>query len=152
MSSEKVSKIILTIDEWVIKFENDNKVSHTDKETIAEFRDSLLKMENSMKELNQLHEKEKDPVRKMVLNASIEHGNGIQNNVERFIDGCCEEKHRGLASLPGDAMSVVFVNPPPNPLFFRGFFNNETTTEFMIDDIREGNGKRHQIILEHRSA
>lgn len=152
MSSEKVSNIILTIDEWVNIFENNNNVSHTDKEMIAEFRDSLLKMENLMKELNQLHENEKDPVRKMVLKASIAHGNGIEDNVERFIDGCCEEKHRGLASLPGDAMGVVFVNPPPNPLFFRGFFNNETATEFMIDDIREGNGKRYQVILEHRSA
>lgn len=152
MSSEKICKIVLTIGEWVNKFENNNDVSHTDKETIAEFRDGLLKMENLMKELNQLHQNEKDSGRKMVLNTSIVHGKATEDSVEEFIDGCCEEKHRGLASLPGDAMSVVFVNPPPTPLFFRGFFNDETTTQFMIDDIHKGNQKRYQVILEHRSA
>lgn len=158
MASEEVSvslpDIILTMDEWFNLFENNNAVTHTDKTMLVEFRDSLLKLGNRTKELIQLHENEKDATRKMVLDASITHGKAIEEKIKNFILECCEEKedHRGYASLAGDATSVTFVNGPPPGKFFRGFFNNEEETEFMIDKIKEENGKIYQVILEHRKS
>lgn len=152
MESEKISKVILTINEWIEKFESNHKVSATDKETIKDFRISLQTMDKSMEELTQYHKQEQDPARKVELWTAIEDSLRVQKKVERFIDDCGIEKHEGWTTIVGDARDITFVNPPPSPLFFRGFFNNDPEATLITDDIREGNGKRHDVILKSRNA
>ncbi|MCJ1349693.1 hypothetical protein MMC31_007934 [Peltigera leucophlebia] len=143
MTSEKISNIIRTIDEWIDKFKDNNAVSYIDKEMIAEFGVSLLIMGKQMEELCELHENETEDVRKAIL-----HGKDIEYKVEEFIDGCCKESHMEGESSIEDAIGVDFVNPPPNPWFFRAFFNNMATTELIMYEIQEGNRKISQVIFD----
>lgn len=151
MDSEKISNIIPTINEWIEKFESNPKVSHTDKESIKQFRDGLKTMRDSMAELKQYHQNEQDPARKGALTTAIADSLGVQRAVEKFIDDCgIAENHEGWATIVGDAHNVTFVNPPPSPLFFRRFFNNLGELSLILIDIQDGNSRRYGATVRYR--
>lgn len=152
MDSEKISNVIPTINEWIDKFESNSKVSPTDKESIKQFRDGLKIMGDSMAELKQYHENEQDPARKEKLTTAIADSLKVQKAVEKFIDDCCIiEKHEGWPTIVGDARDVTFVNPPPDPLFFRRFFNNLGELTLILIDIQDGNSRRDGATVRYRS-
>lgn len=113
MDSQKISNVILTINEWLNIFESNPKVSPTDKWSIKEFRNRLQSMGESMAELQQYHQNEQDSARKEALNSAIADSLRVQRVVERFIDDCgTEERHEGWPIIVGDARNVTFVTPP----------------------------------------
>lgn len=151
MTSGKISNIICTINEWNKKFEDDNSVQNANKILITHFGNSLLQMKNKLNHLIRLAKIEEDDSKKIVFDASIILGRKFEKKVEEFIDECCKEGNQELAPIVGDALSVDFVNPPPNILFFRGFFNNTLSRNLIIADIKNENWKLYQVILEHQN-
>lgn len=153
MDSQKISNVILTINEWLTIFESNPRVSPTDKSSIKEFRDRLQTMKASMTELKQYHQNEQDPGRKAVLNSAIADSLRVQRAVEKFIDDCgSAERHEGWSTIVGDARDVTFVTPPPSPLFFRRFFNNLGELNLILFDIQDGNSRRDAATLKYRNA
>lgn len=153
MDSQKISNVILTINEWLAIFESNPRVSATDKLSIKEFRNRLQSMKESMAELKQYHANEQDPARKAALNSAMADGLRVQRAVEKFIDDCgTQERHEGWSTIVGDARGVTFVTPPPSPLFFRRFFNNLGELELILFDIQDGNSRRYDATLKYRNA
>lgn len=153
MDSQKISNIILTINEWLGIFESNPRVSPTDKWSIKEFRDRLQSMRESMAELEQFYENEQESVRKEGLNSAMADSLRVQRVVETFIDDCgTEERNEEWSTILGDARDVTFVTPPPGPLFFRRFFDNIAELSEILLDIQNGNSRRYDTILKYRNA
>lgn len=153
MDSQKISNVILTINEWLAMFESNTRISATDKSSIIEFRNRLQSMKESMAELKQYLTNEQDPARKAALNSAMADSLRVQSAVEKFIDDCgTQERHEGWSVMVGDAHNVTFVTPPPSPLFFRRFFNNLGALELILFDLQDGNSRRYDATLKYRNA
>lgn len=153
MDSQKITNIILTINEWLGIFESNPRVSPTDKWSIKEFRDRLQSMRESMAKLKQYHENEQESVQKEALNSAIADSLRVQRLVEKFIDDCgTEEGHEEWPTILGDARDVTFATPPPGPLFFRKFFDNLAELSEILFDIQDGNSRRYDATLKYRYA
>lgn len=153
MDSQKISNVILTINEWLAIFNSNPRISHTDKSSIKEFRDRLQTMKESMAELKQYHENEQDSVRKAALNSAMADSLRVQRAVEKFIDNCgTQERHEGWSTIVGDAYDVTFVTSPPSPLFFRRFFNNLGELNLILFELKDGNSRRDAATLKYRNA
>lgn len=151
MDSQKISNIILTINECLGIFESNPMVSPTDKWSIKEFRDRLQRMRESMAELKQYHENEQGSVQKEALNLAMADSLRVQRVVEKFIDDCgTEERHEEWSTILGDARDVTFITPPPGPLFFRRFFDNLAELSEILLDIQDGNSRRYDATLKYR--